>query len=333
LIALWPLCAQADFNIFLWDNDLFTPRKTDAYYTNGFVYHHVSDSLAADASRQWSACPGLGWITRMLAPVLPDQNDATLSQRHTWGVGQIVNTPWDLHAITPSPQDQPYSGLLYGSCGLQMQNSDSVVALDMEFGVVGPGALAKDTQDIAHTITSTTQPRGWGSQLRNEPIVNLVYEREKTRWQFPRSFSFLWASESHTLTFFDSTGFSLGPLLTSASVGINAMIAPSATPPVRMDYLGRYLLPASSQTRGFYSVAGVRVNAVLRNLFLDGNTWIDGPSVSRRPVVAEAQWLAGYSFSCLALQFGLDVSTKTFARQIVAWPRYGTFSVSWGCSL
>lgn len=70
-------------------------------------------------------------------------------------MGQLIQTPTDLSLDPPDPNDQPYAGLLYGSCGFHVQQSDYAESLALIFGVVGPLSLAEKTQDIAHEAANT----------------------------------------------------------------------------------------------------------------------------------------------------------------------------------
>ncbi len=322
---LWPLTAFAAFNALLWDNDLFSPRNTDAYYTNGFLYHHMSDPVVADEGRDWAACPGLSTVARLVDPLII-QSDDTTQYRHSWGMGQIIQTPWDLNLAVPDPDDQPYAGLLYGSCGFHAQQDGHADSLSLILGVTGPWSLAEHGQDIAHRITGSKQPAGWAHQLRNEVVLNLTYDRQHVLHTLPL--------RRHNLTFFDNAGFSLGTLVTGVTVGLNALYStdPRAAFTLRPNFLGRFPWLSQRQPLGFYAMGSVQGSAIARNIFVDGNTWVDSPSVDREPFTASSQLVVGYGFSCLALQMGLNIGTRTFETQGEKWPRYGTLGVIWGCS-
>lgn len=324
-LLLWPTWACAAFSSLLWDNDLFSPRNTDAYYTNGFLYHRVSDPVSADMGRHGSSCPGLSTLAGWAKPLLI-RTDEDSTYRHSWGLGQIIQTPDNLQLKPPDPDDQPYAGLLYGSCGFHVQEAAYAESMGLIYGVVGPLSLAEEIQDAAHHITGSEYPMGWDSQLDNEPVVNLLYDRQRVMTDI--------AVGAHSLTFFDSLGFTLGNLSISGTLGANMLYArnPRAAFSLRPNFLGRYPWLSQSQPLGFYAVSSLQGQLVGRNLFLDGNTFTDGPSVDKEYVVGSGQVIMGYGFSCLALQLGLNISTRTFKTQQENWPRYGTLGVVWGCS-
>lgn len=326
LLACWPLLALAQSNSVLWDNDLLAPRKTDAYYTNGLVYHHVSDTLPPDTGRAWRRCPGTGLLSRLAGDWLIPTDDYSRFW-HSWDLGQLIETPYNLRRVPPDPNDQPYAGLLYLGCNVHVRSDSHAESLGLRVGIVGPWALAEQSQNLAHRIAEgVDDARGWDWQLRNELVLNLTYDRQR-------------ALSSRTLggrglTFFNNVDLSLGTLLTSAATGLNVLYAadPDAVFGLDPNFLGRYPRLSPGQRLGFYAMASLQATAVARNLFLDGNTWVDSPSVGHRPLVGSAQLLLGYGLSCFALQLGLNVSTQTFDSQHLKWPTFGTLGVTWGCS-
>lgn len=322
---LYALQAHAGFNAILWDNDAFSPRDTDAYYTNGLVYHHVSDPVSTAEGRRWRSCPGLGFLSRRFANYLIPTDERSRFWR-SWEFGQIMQTPLDKGASPPNPRDQPYAGLLYIGCNAHVQTEDRAESLGLQFGVVGPWALADQTQALAHHMIGVEEARGWGGQLRNEVVVNLRYDRQEV---IKKAELGDWG-----LSIFDNVDVALGPLQTSGSIGINLLYArdPDAVFGLNPNYLGRYPRIAQGRALGFYTMTTLQLTGVLRNLFLNGNTWVDSPaSVDHEPLVGSGQLLLGYGFACWAVQLGLNVSTRTFQTQDVEWPRYGSVAVTWGC--
>lgn len=323
---MWPLAAQADFNAILWDNDLFSPRRTDAYYSNGFVFHQVDDDVPVAEGREWRACPGLAplahWLDGALVPVTEHPRFS-----HSWEIGQIIETPMQKQRLPPLRDDQPYAGLLYAGCHYHLRTARRMESLGLQYGVVGPWSLAEQSQTFAHRVVGSQEALGWGWQLRNELVANLRYDRQEVVGEA--------AVGESGLRFFDNVDLALGSLVTSAALGVNLLYArnPEAVFGLNPNYLGRYPRITRGQSVGFYTMASLQVSGVLRNIFLDGNTWVDSPaSVPHEPLLASGQLLIGYGHSCWALQLGLNVSTRSFKTQAVEWPQYGTLALSWSCN-
>lgn len=326
VLCLLPVVpARAAFNAILWDNDALSPRRTDAYYTNGFVYHWVSDPVAPGAGRNWAACPGLGALSRQFDDwLIPASGPAPF--RHSWEVGQVIQTPLDKDANPPDPEDQPYAGLLYAGCTYHLKTGRRAESMGLVAGILGPWALAGESQDAAHHVVGAREAQGWAGQLRNEIVLNLRYDRQQVLREA--------ALGSQGVSIFDTFGFEFGTLEISASAGLSVLLArdPDAVFGFNPNYLGRYPTISGDRATGFYVMTTLQATAVMRDLFLNGNTWVDSPAaVDHEPLLGSAQLMVGYGFRCWALQLGLSVSTRTFQQQDLEWPRYGSLAVSWGC--
>jgi hypothetical protein len=142
----------------------------------------------------------------------------------------------------------------------------------LDVGVIGPESLAEETQKIWHGV----DPQGWDHQLRTEPGVVLRYDR---RYLFSGQ-----AGESGWgYHFIPDLGGSVGNVATLLSAGStlrfgykvpNEFEAPHGPTPFQF---------------GAYAFAGVEGRFVVRNVFLDGNTFRSSHSVDKKPLVADAK--------------------------------------------
>lgn len=264
------------------ENDLFG-SGTDQHYTNGF---------RATLFNTKTEAPGVAKALDKFVPGF-SLNDNTAVY---YSIGQNMYAPKDLTRATPDPADRPYAAFLYGSAGFANITDDHIDNLEVSLGIVGPAALGEQVQKAVHKITDSPEPQGWDSQLKNEPGLVLSWER---RW--PE------AGELDTgpllLRASPYGGLTLGNVYTYASTGITFQLVPSQykwqSQPLRV----RPAIPGS----GYFSVpkgqfawslfGGVEGRAMGRNIFLDGNTFTDSPSVDKKYFVGDAN--AG-----LALTYG-----------------------------
>src|SRR6266567_4597317 len=66
-------------------------------------------------------------------------------------LGQSIFTPKNLAIRPPDPHDRPYAGWLYaGASLLQETGSRMLENAELDFGIVGPGALGKQVQNDFH---------------------------------------------------------------------------------------------------------------------------------------------------------------------------------------
>ncbi len=294
---------------FSLENDLFA--NTDRHYTNGIRLSYLSaESDVPD------------WLDRAATAMPLFDADG----RRRWGLsfGQSMYAPTDLTRRVPDPTDRPYAGWLYSSIGVVSEAPGRIDILELDLGVVGPDSLADRTQSFVHGITGSTPPEGWGSQLHNEPGVVLAYQR---KWRGLYEFSPFGLGADVT----PYAGANLGNVLTQAAVGATLRVgadlpADYGPPRVRPSLTGSdYFEP--ERNFGWYLFGGVEGRAVARNIFLDGNTFQDSPSVAKRPLVGDVQFGAAMTVGQVRIAYTHVLSMKEFYGQKGA-DSFGSFSVS-----
>lgn len=291
----WTLNIENDF--FGWDNQ-------DNNYTSGvrLSYHDADLNIPAWARNFGEIYPGF----RI--------NDTTAI---TYSIGQNLYTPRDITASIPDSDDRPYAGWLYGSIGLSTVTDNHEDMLELSLGVVGPIALGKQTQNFVHNhiFTDSDDPQGWDAQLDNEPGIILSWNRE-----YPD----LWSMDidDHLyLGIAPSIGTSLGNVYTLAQAGIGFRLAPYADRftdlPSRVrpsvPGTGYYPKPAKGWSWGLF--ANVTGYAVGRNIFLDGNTWEDSPSVDKKPFIYDATIGVDLIFKNNRMSYSLIQRSREFDGQ------------------
>ena len=154
-----------------WENDGALVLKpwdpSDRHYTNG-----------VGASLTWqSPTAGKFWKDFLGLPA---------AQGTAAGVvfGQEIYTPTDLLRTVPDALDRPYAGYAYGGLFVQRECNNHLDHLQLNLGVVGPSALARQTQVTIHDTFAGDDPGGWSSQLRDELAAQLTY-RHKVRIDLP----------------------------------------------------------------------------------------------------------------------------------------------------
>jgi lipid A 3-O-deacylase len=123
-------------------------------------------------------------------------------------------TPADIDTNKVVQGDYPYSGTLFFNFTREtMPDEKKIFRSELWLGVMGPLALAKQTQDFIHDHVPSTKPLGWETQLPNYPIINynLYYETNLAR---------LSSRIQLNTTFYTQ----LGSLMNAAQAGLNLMI-------------------------------------------------------------------------------------------------------------
>lgn len=279
------------------ENDLFANR--DQHYTNGirFAYLPPQDSLP-------------DWIENTIAafPLF----DPAGQKRLSFSFGQNMYTPQDIKTENPAPKDRPYAGWMYGSIGMTSDTGKELGKFDLTFGVVGPASLAGDTQKFVHEILDADQPRGWDTQLKNEPGIIASYEH-KWRGLYEVSPFGLGAD------FTPHVGASVGNIFTYGAIGGTVRIGQD----LQADYGPPLIRPSSagsdffmpSRSFGWYLFAGIEGRAIGRNIFLDGNTFASSRSVEKENFVGDVQFGIAMTIEKVRISYTHVFRTKEFVGQ------------------
>ncbi len=260
------------FLTFTSENDLYGSGK-DEHYTNGARVTYYDSSAKS---------PKFVETFEKYIPFF-SANETTSVY---YSLGQNLYTPEVITARNPDPDDRPYAGFLYGSVGVNTVIDNHVDELEVTLGVVGPLSLGEETQKFVHRTFDFTKPEGWDSQLDNEPALIVALQR-----MWPEAYSM--DLDPLFVRVSPHVGASVGNVYTHANSGFTVQLTPKKykwqSTPIRV----RPALPGS----GYFSVpdnifawslfAGVDGRAVARNIFLDGNSFSGGPSVDKKPLVAD----------------------------------------------
>jgi len=306
--AVNPADGDGIFNI-VFENDLFA--NTDQDYTNGIRLAWLSGEKNLP-----------DWV-QSLAHILPVAGDG--NKRISVALGQNMYTPADLGSSAPIPGQHPYAGWLYGSVGMVSDTGHGLDNVMFTAGVVGPYAMAGETQKLVHRIIGAAQPMGWSNQLKNEPGFIFTYEH---KWRGLYEFSPFGVGLDAT----PQVGINLGNVTTDASVGATFRLGydlPSDYGPPRI----RPSLPGSDffiaqKNLGGYLFATLEGRAVGRNIFLDGNSFAKSLHVDKENLVGSVQLGAAITYHDLRLSYTQVFMTKEYTTQ-VRGDQFGVVTLSY----
>lgn len=208
--------------------------------------------------------------------------------RHDQVMGQNLQTPEDLADARLNPNDLPYAGMLAWQNAWSAINEEDFVGMGWMLGWVGSAALGEQLQRSIHKVNGATDPRGWGHQLSNEPLVNYYYTRKK---------KFIQRS-----TFDGSVAvdLALGNFFTLAELGLELRAGdrPAGFSPL-FGPVGRRLLanPALHITGQHYLYMSFAVRVIALafalprdgNLFRKDNRWTEASKLSPKHVLGRVE--------------------------------------------
>jgi hypothetical protein len=297
MCVAWPAVAADGTLSVVLENDLFSGK--DQHYTGGLQVLWVPDDAAPPA---WA----LGFAR--LLPWFPAAGEV----RPGYALGYAMYTANDISLVDPPPEEPPYAGWLHGSIAMNAWSGSRADQLTLTLGVVGPAAHAEQGQKFIHEVTGSEEPRGWDTQLENEPGIVLTYQRS---WRGQRTET----QGGLKLDLTPHVGGALGNVYTYANAGLTLRYGrglPRDDGPLRVQPgapgSGLY---AAGDGFGWYLFGGVDGRAVARNIFLDGNTFRDSRSVDKKPFVADLQAGIALTWRKARLSYAQVLRTREYDHQ------------------
>ncbi|MFY0253173.1 lipid A-modifier LpxR family protein [Chitinophaga sp. 30R24] len=177
------------------DDDYFNVwgKGTDRAYSNGtaFGYLYMKEKKSV-------------LIDKWLFPIAG--NNAT--NVFEWDLMQIMMTPSKIADTSYQPKDFYYAGALYATHGVTSYDPVRKRSFHSEivFGVMGPWALAKQTQTFVHKLIGYQPPRGWEYQVPNAPLLNYNFIYEIMLWNPIKSLEIIGNASGKAGTMITSAG-------------------------------------------------------------------------------------------------------------------------------
>ena len=289
---------------------------TDRHYTNGLRVSYVFPARKL---------PPLARFLRSITPFI----DRQAEMRVMGAVGQNIFTPSDILDTALIAADRPYAGWLYAEIGLSVLDGRVRDSAVLSLGVVGPASLAKETQRWWHGVINVEKPEGWANQLRNEPAVLFLFERE---WLTRRPL----IEDKLYVDFSPRAGFALGNVFDYVAAGGMIRLGPNlprdfGVPRIRPSLPGSGLFASPAHGIDWYIFAGGEARLVARNIFLDGNTFRNSHSVDKKLLVFDAQAGLGMTLDLygapMRFSYALVFRSKEFEGQTKA-NAFGSISFS-----
>ncbi|MDI1337222.1 MAG: lipid A deacylase LpxR family protein [Lacunisphaera sp.] len=280
---------------------------TDRHYTNGFKMTWLGET-DLNKSRQFvqTAARFIPWM---------DPEHVDWHYKAGFALGQNTYTPTDTDTTSLIPDDRPYAGWLYGSILLHAQLNNQLRLVELSLGVVGPSALGELTQNAWHDVINVPHAEGWANQLHDEPGLQLSWERRYRTWQWNAA-----GGSNLGVDLVLRHRVTLGNVATHLAGGAVVRIGWRMPADFGADLIrpggGNMANDGGPDRFSAYTYASGEVRAIARDIFLDGNTWRDSPSVAKRPVVADLSLGFVLHWPRFQLAYTQNYRTKEFYGQL-----------------
>lgn len=228
------------------DNDVYTFRDSDKYYSNGIISKY-----------RWITQPGKFLTPKSFRDSAKVIIEAELSSKFF--------TPKFLTLENVDEFDRPYAGLLSMAYYINyFKKSDQKLRYGFDLTLIGSASGAGAFQEWYHRLAGFPDPQGWGYQIPNELTVNLVGEFQK---------QFMIAKGAVDMV--STTSGVLGSGFTNAKQMVDLRLG-------RLQRLDRSAFANSLIGEGseyvidqVYIYAGIGVEYVLHNITIQGSIWND----------------------------------------------------------
>jgi hypothetical protein len=299
-MAIWTLQGE--------NSSISTGNLTDRYYTNGL-------RLGITSGNDWA--PDLA---QRIAGALFGAGRTRVS----FDISQQIYTAADTSSYDPPPTDRPYAGLLLANAALVQDTLSSRGTVGLSLGLVGPSALAQSVQNDFHSIIGQSPTNGWGTQLHDEPVFELLAAKV---WRIPTEP--LGSLETDVLP---DVSIGLGTVRVYGEAGAQFRFGRG----LDSDFGVARIRPGESgddafipvRPVGWYVFGGASVQAVGTDITLNGNTWQDSRSVPVTPVVAELE--AGFAVIVrgMRLSYTQVFQSQEFQHQRDGLHQFGSLALS-----
>lgn len=311
---------------FYQENDLYT--GTDRDYTNGIKVTWISPDLS-----EYQDDPRLPVWSHTLIEALPFLEGPGFLRTISLSLGQNIYTPDNIDAETRADGERPYAGVTYGAIGFHTRNAAIMDTWEFDLGIIGPHSYVENTQKAVHRWTGSRYPNGWDNQIKDEPFLNMYYERKWRLSPASRGQGFGCDAIPHA-------GCAVGNAFTALNGGGQVrlgwnlpndfgtmLIRPGSDTNAPIDDQDPRLNQAG-QRFSLHAFAAVDAYACLLDIALDGNNFRSSGHVERYPFTAHIAGGLGMIAGRFKLTYAYVYRTKEYTTQKER-QKYGAITLSY----
>lgn len=205
-------------------------------------------------------------------------------------LAQQIYTPADVGNSEFIPDDRRYAAWSYLGFSAQIKTEIRADLLELDLGIIGPSALGEQVQNNFHRLIHTTTSNGWAHQMSDEPTLQLTYQQKLRFFELQNK-------SGKFLDVIPYYGAGFGNVHIGAHIGGLIRVGykvPDDFGPSRLSASdGESFISEKNDggdlLKNIYIFAGARGNGILRDIFLDGNTFRSNRTVTKYPFTLETE--------------------------------------------
>lgn len=298
--------------LLVYENDSNFNPHIDKYYTAGISLKFYSKDLQKSKNKGFytfmHAISAPTFFPKALSRYLGEEDDFATS--FGMSLSQEIYAPKDRFSNPPPKQDHPYGGFLYTSIMLQNRFKYILEQFEVALGIVGKDALAKQVQDTIHEARNVKKLAGWDTQLQNEGIFNLYY-------RLSLSIPQVYEKTKHIVDIMPQVSFAAGNAKSHAQANLIARVGYNLSQNSLMPHINSGFVSTLPSRYGFSIEAymGLGVRAVVRNIFLQGNSFAPRKDIEVNRGVGEFIFGVSLNYKRFFLSYSAITRTKEFVSQ------------------
>ncbi|MFA0441347.1 exonuclease [Vibrio sp. 10N.286.49.C2] len=158
LLSVSALASERSTLAFSIDND--SVFGTDEDYTNGLFFSYTSGKI--------SPYPAF-------KPLSLSYWKASSLDKIEIQLGHKMWTPSDINSSKPVANDRPYAGYFYAELNYISLHPQQAQRFNLTIGATGESSFADRAQKLVHSITRSTEPKGWEYQIEDQAAGSIGY--------------------------------------------------------------------------------------------------------------------------------------------------------------
>lgn len=294
------------------DNDSWGVKELrDRYYTSGISAGIQTDGTQTDFVSR-TAVKLLQPVARIVPQLEEGYRTYGLTAQHNIYTPERVGRRARL-------DDRPYAGVAVVHGAVADAGEHYARAVQVSAGVVGPWAQAQEIQTVFHAaVNRGDKPVGWGDQLRNEAFLNLSYVAANRLLEGTVAGFDYELSQNHGATIGTANINAHVGLMGKLGLGLSNILAPQMNDPM-LPELNSGRVPNDNGVELF---GGATVQAVGRNVTLDGNLLQESHKVEKENLVTQAFAGVSMTHQRWSLSYTYNIKSHEFKTQSAGWQHY-----------
>jgi hypothetical protein len=297
LVVLLPALFGADVSRAQSPQSLSLRLDNDAFDFWMMPYNRPDEEYTSGVHITYDGARAPWWAKRVFANAAACTYHVQDCRSSRAELGQDIYTPsTSVDDPQPTAGSRANGGWLYLSQGVRSLHPTRSDEITLSLGVTGPPSLARFTQNLAHNMAPEfNRPTDWNRQIRFEPGAIVGYEQRRRVLAF----------DAGSLGFdvLPSVSMRAGNVETAAGAGLLSRVGWNLPHP----WLPQ-AVPASVTVS-----TGVSARAVLRDIFLDGNTLRPENRVGHDTFVGSGEIGVEFRYRALSAAYRVVDQTRAYA--------------------